>query len=310
MSSAEAKPFLVHIGYHKTATTWLQNSVFLPEHGYFPALSHEDIFTQFIDPHGLDFDAESVRNFVDQSVATSPDNCAVNIASLEALSGLPYNGGRESDDYARRLHAVAPEAKILITIREQFSIMASVYMQHIRRGGTMSLKTFFDETPFVGYTKFTAQNYHYDRLVGLYQNLFGAENVLVMPQEMLRVSQQDTVRFLARFAGNTALEQAEWPDVKSRGDSDPQLAVPIQRRINYLRREALNPNPIFDLGVVSDFLYRGSGYVLRRAPLPKRRPVTDYVRQRYTGQFAQSNQRLNEMLAYPVDLSAYEGIGA
>lgn len=311
---APARPLLIHVGYHKTATTWLQNRVFRPEHGFHVLLSHDDVFTTTILPHGLDFDPAPVAARMARAKAGPPAGAAVDVVSLEALSGLPYDGGRESDAYALRLKAIAPDARILLTIREQTAIMASVYMQYLYRAGTESPRRFFDEAPVRGFQKFTAQNFCYHRLVGLYQTLFGVENVLVLPQEMIARDQEAAVALLAAFSGNAPLAGMTWTPKRERGVSYPQFAAPLLRRINYFRCEAMNPNPMIDLGRLGHMAYSGTGWALRRMPLPeglrKSRPVTAYIRDRFAGRFADSNRQLASMLHYPVELTGYQGIDA
>ena len=313
-----AHPVLLHVGYHKTATTWLQNQVFKPRHGFRQILTHKEIFDGVIAPHGLDFDPAPLAAEIATRRAADPAGTQVDVISLEALSGLPYEGGRESDVYARRLQALVPDARILITIREQYAILTSIYMQYLLRGGTESIKAFFDEMPFDGYAKFTAQNFRYHRLVGLYQELFGAQNVLALPQEEIAADQGRALHRLAGFAGNSALvetiDRDGWTAAPERGLSYPQFAVPALRRVNYFRRDALNPNPILDLSGSRKQIYRSVGWMARSLPWPERlrrsRPVTEHVRQRFAGFFAESNRALAAQLVHQVDLSRYDGIAA
>jgi hypothetical protein len=300
---------LVHVGYHKTATTWLQNIVFMPSNGYRQLLDHDEIFAHLITPHGLDFDPAPVRGLIAARRAAPAEGTVADVISLEALSGLPYDGGRESDAYAARLAAVVPQARILITIREQTAILASVYMQHLFRAGTASPRLFFDEAPPRGFFKFSAENFCYHRLVGLYQELFGADNVLVLPQEEIAADQTAAVARLARFSGNAPLEAAGWRAQRERGTSYPQVAVPLLRRANHLRAGPLNPNPMIDLGGLGTLGFRGVGWLARKLPARLRaaKPVSAHLRARFAGRFADSNRRLAAMLHHPADLSAYEG---
>ena len=304
------------MGYHKTATTWLQNTVFQPPFGFRQILSHDEIFDRVIAPHGLDFDPAPLAALIAERRAAPPAGTGVDVISLEALSGRPYDGGRESDAYARRLQAVAPGARILVTIREQHTILASIYMQYLLRGGTESPQRFFDEKPFIGHAKFTADHFRYHRLVGLYQDLFGADAVLALPQETIAADQAGAVRRLAAFCGNAGLlaELARdgWTARKERGVSYPQFAVPALRRVNYFRRDALNPNPVIDLSGSRKQTYRAVGWMARHLPWPdalrRSRPVSAHVRARFAGHFADSNRALAGQLIHDVDLNGYEGI--
>ena len=54
------KPVLIHIGYHKTGTTWFQKILFRPEFGLPPIMSHEEVFATLVRPHELAFDPAPV----------------------------------------------------------------------------------------------------------------------------------------------------------------------------------------------------------------------------------------------------------
>ncbi len=312
---------LIHIGYHKTATTWLQQVLFQPEHGFRWLLSHREVFDHLVMPHGLHFDPDAtaaliaarrreVENLGTQSGGT--DNgpagngpAATGVITLEALVGNPFHGGRESDAYAHRLRAVAPDARILITIREQCRMMASVYMQYLKRAGTLPPRAFFAGEPVGGYFGFDAAHFEYDRLVALYQALFGAENVLVLPLEAILHDQGAAVGRIARFAGNTALEG--WTHRPAQGVSTPEAAAPLLRRLNHLRCGPAHREPLLDLGAAAEFAHRAAGALTRRLK-PTARPVTATAREIFAGRFAESNRRLAARAVPPEVLAGYQGI--
>lgn len=302
-------PLLIHIGYHKTATTWMQAQLFTPEHGYRMLADHAEIFAHVTQPHGLVFDPSGMQALIAERRAGLPEGHAA-VVSSEILSAHPFQGGQMSDVYAHRLKAIAPEARILVSIRAQQKIIASVYMQYLRRGGTMPYDMFFAGTDMPGFFGFDALHFEYDRLVGLYQQLFGAENVYVMTQESLVADMDAACRDLAEFAGNSIFTSVSPAARKSRGDSYPEYAVPVLRRANQLQHSVMNPAPFLRLGETPNGIYRGAGYMLSRSPfkelLGKRKPVSDYVKKTFSGRFAASNGRLANALAHPVDLSRYE----
>ena len=94
---------LIHVGYHKTATTWMQASLFRPHHGFAPILDHDDVFRLITAPHGLVFDpsAAAADEIAARTYAAPPN--LVPVISSEILSGQPFFGGRESDAFAERL---------------------------------------------------------------------------------------------------------------------------------------------------------------------------------------------------------------
>ncbi|MGB0440235.1 MAG: hypothetical protein ACPGFC_09065, partial [Paracoccaceae bacterium] len=107
-------PLLFHVGYHKTATTWMQRKLFTPTYGYRQLAEHEDVWRDVVRPHGFRFDPAAMRDLL---AARAQDLAPgeVPVVSSEILSGHPFQGGHENDVYAERLARIAPNARILIS---------------------------------------------------------------------------------------------------------------------------------------------------------------------------------------------------
>ncbi len=102
---------------------------------------------------------------------------------------------------ADRIHSVFPKARILIGVREQKSMAMLTYREYILAGGTLPLEVYVgrgDEP--LGVMPIMHPDYlEYDRVIGYYQGLYGNENVLVMPMEMLKRDPAEYVRKLLEF---------------------------------------------------------------------------------------------------------------
>lgn len=303
------KRLLFHIGYHKTATTWMQTQLFVPEHGYRQIAGHEEVFAHIVNPHELRFNPGPMQKQIAEGWGGLSAN-ETPVISSEILSGHPFFGGRESDLYAKRLKSIAPDAQILISIRAQLQILPSVYMQYLLRGGTMPPSRFFRDMNDLGFFSFSSEHFEYDRLIALYQRLFGAENVHIITQESLRVDMDSAVAKLARFCDNQAFQGLILTARTVHPPSYPEHAAPVLRFINHIQKSTLNPAPILNLGETPRGLYRTFGRLLKHpllsAILKNRRPVSEYVRTRFTGRFAESNTRLTGLTNGKVDLSGYE----
>ncbi len=300
---------LIHVGYHKTATTWMQRQLFRPEHGYRQLCGHTDVFDLVVRPHGLRFEPDSMRALIDRALNTVEQGESAVISS-EILSGHPFQGGHESDVFAARLQRIAPHARILISIRSQLRILPSVYMQYVLRGGTMTATQFFDGTNEPGYFGFSPEHFEYDRLVSHYQDLFGSDKVHVITQESLKDDRDSTLTLLAAFAGNEHYNGLIPSAQKVVGESYPEYSAPILRRINHVQKSTINPNPVLSLGVTPRGLYKIAGFVMKRPPvstiLKSHKPITAYVRDRFTDYYRESNRRLASLIPHKIDLSAYE----
>ncbi|MFN6951395.1 MAG: hypothetical protein ACK4NE_02205 [Albidovulum sp.] len=304
---------LLHIGYHKTATSWMQQRLFVHEHGYHQIARHREVWDHIVAPHGLLFDPAAMRAVIAKGMEGLPAGM-VPVISSEILSGHPFFGGMGSDDFARRLKAIAPEAKILISIRSQMRILTSVYMQYLLRGGTMSPELFFAGDPELGFYGFRPEHFEYHRLVKLYQELFGAENVHIITQESLKTDMDGATRRLAEFAGNSIFDGVLPTHRSAYAPSYPEYAVPLLRRINKFQKSVLTPAPTIRVGTTPDGFYRIFGYVLRRPPfswlLKGYHPVSAHVERTFRGRFDVSNRELAKIAGHYLDLSEYCGVTA
>lgn len=306
-----SQPLLLHVGYHKTATTWMQQRLFQPRYGFRQLATHGEVFRHIVQPHGLRFEAGPMRALIaGRRAEMGPDEWPV--ISSEILSGHPFQGGHESDVYAERLAQIAPDARILISIRAQHRILPSVYAQYLLRGGTMTPEQFFEGTDVIGYFAFTPEHFEYDLLTAHYQRLFGADRVYLLTQESLKADMAGAMAGLARFLDRETIPPIAEDDRRVYAPSYPEHALAVLRRINHVQSSVLNPAPILRLGTTPRGLYRVAGWALRRPPfstlLGGRKPVSTYVAQRFAGRYGSSNARLAVLATHPLDLSGYEGM--
>lgn len=299
---------LIHIGYHKTATTWMQTRLFVPENGYRQLLDHQEVHDLIIGPHGLVFDPAPAQALIAERIAQMQPG-EVPVVSSEILSGQPFTGARESDDFARRLKRIAPEARIMISIRAQLKILPSIYMQYLLRGGTMPLEQFFSEKPKVGFFRFDAAHFEYHRLVGLYQELFGQANVHLLQQERLRSDSEGAAADLAQFSGNLGFAGLSDRARAAHPPSYPEHGIGVLRRVNHFQKAPMNHNPVITLGHDTGGAYRIAGYLMRRPPfstiLGGQKPATEFVRREFAGRFDSSNSELMKTYADKLDLELY-----
>jgi Sulfotransferase domain len=301
---------LIHVGYHKTGTTWLQRTLFQPRFGYSQVLSHDEVFASIVRPHGLDFAPQAVRESIAMQDAATPSD-KVRVISSEILVGNPFLGGRESDAFAARLKTVAPGAKILITVREQIRAATSTYMQYVSRGGTLAPRQFFADQPPLGYLAFAPEHLEYDRLVRLYRSLFGEENVHVATQESLAREPHKFAADLARFVGMPSCPMLDDLPTERVLASPPECAAPLLRRVNLFLSGPASANAGFNLGSPARLTYRAITALSRRGAaldvVRRAQPVTREVTRRFSGRYLESNKKLKAMLGDRVDLSTYPG---
>ena len=122
---------LIHIGYHKTASTWLQNILFTSKSKVFEPLSMKShgfssLARHFIlddENHLLSpFNNNEIRiqEEIERIVKSKPElNSKIPVLSHERLSVSPHSSGFDAHKIAGMLKYSFPDAKILIVIREQ-----------------------------------------------------------------------------------------------------------------------------------------------------------------------------------------------
>jgi hypothetical protein len=193
---------IVHIGYHKTATTWFQRSVYphATSHRWIPRAR---VQAAFLDPTGMAFNPDKAR-----SLLMEGDDGRPLLLCEENLSGYIHNGGLHGflpPAVAERIREVLPDANIVIFVRSHVSMIAACYAQYVRGGGTHGVHRYLFPSLYLrgAYAqpfkvpRFSFDHFEYDRLVARYDALFGPENVHVYPFEDLRDQQAMLARLEA-----------------------------------------------------------------------------------------------------------------
>jgi hypothetical protein len=194
---------LVHIGYQRTGSTWLQRHLFEREAGPFWNLEENKraVTQRLVKVNSLSFDPEPIRAHYEKVASAMPPG-RVPLISSERLCGSTLSGGYDTKDIAERLKAVFPQARILICVREQVQMIRSAYNNYLVAGGACAVHDFLEPPPFpYRFPQFDYEHFAYDRLVSCYHRLFGADRVLVMPAEYLRQSPADYVKKIVSFCG-------------------------------------------------------------------------------------------------------------
>ena len=283
---------VVHIGYHRTGSTWLQTAVL-------PGL--RGVRTSASDPVAHDL-LENLSRASDEALLESTfraylsESDRATVFSRESLSGDWPDMWTTSWRNAERLARVVPDARILVMVRRQEVLLPSVYWLYVRLGGVASFADWAGDRA-TGW-RFDPRHFEYDRLVGRYVELFGRDDVAVMPYELLR---RDPSRFLADVVAFCGADGVEGDPLARRGVNSG-LSGPGTRVLRAWNRafvaSTLNPTPRFGArsgaGRASTLLARVDP-LLRLVPLPDRDEQTIAP---LLPAFAESNARLQEVCGY------------
>lgn len=199
---------LIHIGYPKAASTWLQQTIFSDEGAGFYApwgFPSGDAIEQFVLTNSFRFCAKSARQFFEPGLQEAAQKKLIPVLSQESLIGNQVRGCYWTKDVADRIYETFPEARILIMIREQKAVIASSYRQYIRKGETGTLAHFLGtdkpRQPGIG-PICMLDRLEYDLPIAYYQKLFGKNNVLILPMELLKMNPQEIGKTVLEFAGS------------------------------------------------------------------------------------------------------------
>lgn len=308
---------LVHIGYQKTASTWLQTQFFNhSELRFAMPLSSSTIKEKLVLPHSFMFKDEMTRNDFKSSLIQVPDD-ETPVVSVESLSGSFFSNGSDGIERANRIKSVFPNAAILINIREQRSMLRSSYKHYVKALGTLSAQQWLSASELDIKQKlpiFDPIRYQYHHLISHYQSLFGVDNVLILPCEQLWKSPKSYVGRIAEFAQvelpNNVRENLNYDYKSNKGLS--AFAANAKRRINRLLMHdiVLNPKPFLRSNMHNNTLKKLAYRVDRRIPssikLRSEQKLIDTIDQWAGEKFQQSNQITMELTGLNLELYGYD----
>ncbi|NVO56389.1 sulfotransferase [Rhodobacteraceae bacterium B1Z28] len=308
----EQAKVLIHIGYHKTATSALQKQLFSASDGPFASPHGEQKYVlsnRFVLPQPLTFDSSAIREQYADFLETSRNSGKVAVFSHERFSGYPASGGFDSPMIAQRLKQTFPEAHVLIVFREQLSSILSMYSQYITDGGHKSLKGYLAqiEPMMRRVPMFSPDFYRYDRLFKYYQTLFGPERVHGLTYEQFV---QDSDAFVSRLCKSLDISSPQCAFVKTNTKRSQSFQV-LQRGVNrifsnnQLSTGALIPFPYATRrfgklsGPISRIFPKGLDQMLEQR-------MAKLVAAQFEGTFAESNANLQELTGLQLDNYGYQ----
>lgn len=234
-------PVLLHVGFVKTGSTWLQRHLTNNRaRGFAEIADRQAIRRLLIEPYDLWYDPAPFRRHILTRVDEARRRGLTPVLTHERLAGNPICGGVDSNSLALRLAEQFERARVLIIIREQRSHLLSIYNEYVAGGGACSLESFLHPPAGAKLPLFNFRFLEFHRLILRYQELFGRGHVCVLPFEALRRNPREFCRQIHDFAETTYLGPV--PQDAVRRSMSP-MAVQIRRRLNFLfYRDNSNPS--------------------------------------------------------------------
>jgi len=202
MSEPDRRTLYVHIGLHKTGSTFLQSNLFVSENGFhqFNRKKARKLIVENGKGNNL---TKEDKNEIDAFVKESTQQGLVPILSHERFSGYMLGDKDDRLFIWERLKSLDYKIKIILLIREQKSLIFSSWKQVIRDGASISLSNYLGN-PMPKPNQHPLPNFEYfdhQTTFNFLVEVFGKENVCILPFEMLTKDKSKFLKLLARFFG-------------------------------------------------------------------------------------------------------------
>ena len=229
---SDASP-IFHTGFHKTGTTFLQRQVW-PHCSDFCFYEGGPIKEKILGPYELSYDATTTRDDVISSYGLNFICSSEEYSTNPRLGGC--NGSTLKSSY-ERIQKTFPEARIVLFLREQTSMIKSLYVQYVKMGGTLSPSKFLniDNRNRMLNPGFCLDYYKYDQLMSFLHGLFGPGQVFVYDHMEMRA---DTETFISRLCNDLQITlDVEPKSLKDENVGMKSVTLSVSRMLNHLTRD-------------------------------------------------------------------------
>jgi sulfotransferase family protein len=303
---------LIHIGYHKTGTTWLQKTLFSINSNVFIPLSPNGkpkylgkYFFSDTEGHLLSpfqSNKEVILQEVETLVRRLDLQGKIPVISNERLSGNPHSGSFDSKLIADRIKDCFPNAKIFCVIREQKDMILSTYFQYLKIGGTDSLTAYLTRKYDGKRPGFSSENLRYVNLISYYHQLFSPENVLVLPYEMLNKNPGKFIKRVGNFLSVNIDEDLVNPEVKYNTRAESPITQRFPALNLFYNKSSVNAYSPLSFPLFSRLIQATNGLFAgkSRSHIEK---IIQQIEQITGNRYLDSNRELSELIG--MDLSEY-----
>lgn len=232
--------FVFHVGFPKTATTYLQSNVFPHMKGvnYIGKNVH---LASRIDARNRAiwklFDFRISDTSVRYKLEPFLDENKINLISEERISVYPgfCDEANLSCVVLDRIKFIFPEAKIIVGIRDIKSLITSLYREYILQGGTKSFRDFLSIFP--------VEKYDFKKYINMCKTMF--DGVFVFDFDKFKEDKNAMINKLCDFIG-CEIDMSKITDkVKHKGYGKKQIEV--ARMLNRIFKTPLNKNGIIPM---------------------------------------------------------------
>jgi hypothetical protein len=257
---------LIHIGYPKAGSSYLQ--AWFEKH---PAMFYKfKAITGFYNIHDFSWYAESTAP-IHECFVISSEHLSVWKSDSDMVGmrkGLKeYNIRAYQEKLRDTFYDIYPTARILIVTRGYTSLFQSFYSQYLAIGGTYDF-----ENMLKSMSNSFSDLFDYTRVIGLYREKFGNDNVIVLPYELLRTDPHTFTAVIEKRMGIKNNYQFTYEKINASLDKKTLTAY---RKVSNLLYQLLQPFPYSFQKVVYGYYNRSLN---RNNPHPFMKFISRYVK--------------------------------
>ena len=292
--------YIFHIGMPKTATSYLQKN-FYPNLDLHYLGKHYDSKTKDKEFAREFSNLFSMQPFADtsniySSIKSKMPNSGKILYSNELMSGSSRVNFLNALQISYHLKSCFKNPKIIFVIRRQDSFIESIYRQAIRGGYSGSIESFinYKKASFKRATVgkggwMDIYSLDYLRWVNHYKELFGRENILILPYERLKTEKEAFLKDIAEFID---VEYIEPTTIEQTNKADSYLLLNMMRLANMCLSKRIQNR-------INDILFIDRVFsILNYIPFEKK-----FLSKELSKKIIEFHTKSNEQLSNEYDLS-------
>jgi hypothetical protein len=306
-------PDALHVGFSKCASTFLQTffdghpEIFLVNQSHFFApfeYSHyesgKDDYCELFDDAG----PGQIKLESDEHIVLPLFHPVLAAAATTLDSVLEVSG---------KIKGIQPSAKIILVIRNQVDLIVSRYSEYILGGGKGDFEFFVSE--FLSCSKDQVNYYqnYYARIIEIFNDDFGKENVLVLLQEELSTDEARVIQRLCQFLSIKEM-QPKHHGLRAKRVGLSKLGIKIVRTMNraiVTRQEMSHQKaqariPYLVYKILQRSIRTMDYYLPKKMKGNKNDILTAVLKARIQDQFKEDNARLAMIFGRDLSSLGYE----
>lgn len=194
-TSLKPHPEVLHIGFSKCASTYLRS--LFRAHPKIHLVFKSGFFTPFL-AKDMSF-AQYQSLFKDGGKLNVESDEHLTLPGIHPELGVRCTSLDQFREVADKIKAFLPDVKIIMVIRNQASLIVSRYSEFLITGGSLNFEEFASKLAGGPVRENCHYQNYYSEVIGILEERFPRENLLVLLQEAMREDTEQTTSAISRF---------------------------------------------------------------------------------------------------------------